>query len=287
MSTVGKNFEHNLSVKKVRYSLSNATITNCILNNQILRIYNGMYGWSSSNKRPLILNDGTVSTITSGECSPNNMFNMSCSYQSVYNENYNIILRLFRDPCIQDIEYQYYIGDGNHSWWFTNCYHIMDIYGITGNCKFWTDGRPNIPVSIYNNSGNYDTIYTEYENKIDILSFNSTSYYSNKIRMKIGPKSASDSSYMWISYIIPNLTKTLQSTTPITVNPLTYTDLINNVGIYLANYNGENWICFQGDGELHVTVQGGASKPELKFCNVSGDTDVHPISAQTTYIITP
>ncbi|MBR1735141.1 MAG: hypothetical protein IJ730_06865, partial [Alphaproteobacteria bacterium] len=47
------------------------------------------------------------------------------------------------------------------------------------------------------------------------------------------------------------------------------------------------WICFQGDGELHVTVQGGASKPELKFCNVSGDTDVHPISAQTTYIITP
>jgi hypothetical protein len=52
--------------------------------------------------------------------------------------------------------------------------------------------------------------------------------------------------------------KSLQSTTPITSDPITYTNLINNVGIYLANYSSENWICFQGDGELEVTVVGNA-----------------------------
>ena len=48
-NTNGLNFGHNLCVKKVKYALSNSTITNCILKNQIIRCYMGLYGQNQNN----------------------------------------------------------------------------------------------------------------------------------------------------------------------------------------------------------------------------------------------
>ncbi|MDR1235857.1 MAG: hypothetical protein LBJ96_02515, partial [Holosporaceae bacterium] len=56
-TTGGVNFGHNLSLYKVKYRISGATISSATLSNQILRCY-AHYGYGSSGVKAIILNDG-------------------------------------------------------------------------------------------------------------------------------------------------------------------------------------------------------------------------------------
>ena len=64
-SSGGKNFGHNLSVYKVRYTATNAFISDAVLTNQWLRDYIGQYGRSGSGYKQLILNTGALANYTS------------------------------------------------------------------------------------------------------------------------------------------------------------------------------------------------------------------------------
>jgi len=245
----GPNFERNLSVKKVRYLLSNATITNCVLKDQLLREYIHL----ENSSRSLILNDGTIAQKISGYDSPRATFGIP-EMSSTYRSDIIVALRKFRDSCMIDYSSDHslwyadsclglYFGDGSK--------HIMDIYGVTGNCIVYEDSNAGTTVGILASNGNYTEITGSGSNCWNTLTFNCSSYYSDRVRMLFRYTTCG----LWVSLIKNTQDKTLQSTTPITVNPITYQNLIENKGVYLANYNGEKWICFQGDGELEVTTK--------------------------------
>jgi hypothetical protein len=62
--TGGKNFGHNLSLYKVKYKLTNATISSTTtLSNQILRCY-ACYGYGSSGVKGIITNDDHMGSVT-------------------------------------------------------------------------------------------------------------------------------------------------------------------------------------------------------------------------------
>lgn len=77
-TTGGKNFGHNLGLKKLKYKLDNATISSATLTNQILRYYaHYTYGSSDIGRKTLILN-------TDGHC--------TSETNSAYEQ--------YTDPCI-------------------------------------------------------------------------------------------------------------------------------------------------------------------------------------------
>ena len=268
-SSQGANFSHNLSVKKVKYSLSNASITSCVLKNQILRDYYATYGRNVSSKKQLILNDNTLAKKSDSDTKA-----PYAPYETFGTDGYPLSITVgddndknvskFRDSCV--ISYGNYsvISMSN----FGDVAFSMEtpfervIHGVYPNFVVSFSDYGTNSCSYYASSGyiSSNAVREDYGQWSTQGTCSSSSGHSDQaVRLKF---SSSSNGGVYQYYVQNTVNKTLQNTeaTAITTNPIEYQDLIENKGIYLANYNGENWICFQGDGELHVTVQSRSSE---------------------------
>lgn len=301
-STQGKNFSHNLCVKKVRYSVSNAKISDCVLKQQIIRDYtSGLYGYSQSSLKPLILQDGSTSPKNSG-----GQYGIQAWYSSWANgtlvprgsTNYNTLCK-YRDPCVStSSETQtYYVGWG---WLGVGGTHKYPVYvvinGVSPNFVIaQATGNSGYVNCYYYTSSGYRSVITgasdaRWDNQY--LCTIPSGYSSSAIKLKFEDITNSGDGGFW-QYVVQNQNdKTLKNTeeNPIRSNPLTYSDLIANKGVYLAEYGGQKWICFQGDGELHVTV---STQNGIKFNNItsfkgeSNDYAFRPLLKTKTFYIEP
>jgi hypothetical protein len=125
-TTGGKNFGHNLSLYKVKYSISNATIS-ATLSNQILRCY-AHYGYGSTGLKAIILNGDLVGSVTDGDAEK------------------------YLDPCICTNEIARYNSSNSNSGWAwgdkaspvfaqIKAYDFFPTcYGLTKNAKFLMGG---------------------------------------------------------------------------------------------------------------------------------------------------
>lgn len=292
-STNGKNFGHNLCVKKVRYKLSDAKITNCVLKNQILRDYLGKYAHNlSATPKGLIFSDNSRATRNGqSSYSVRSTFSMTSDVTVYIGDNNDLNISKSRDSCIKPLSKYVYWGQSDSR----PAYRVNDdnslnveVAGISAPVDVNFDAHKIAATCFYYTSGNYDDFYRYSTNTNtsthawSLSTFSNPSGLENAIRLKF--TSYNSGSPLFQYYIKNSQDKILQnSDDPITINPINHPDLLANKGIYLADYEDEKWICFQGDGELHVTVQG--SNASLTLNGIS-DTISDIINSQTTYVIT-
>ncbi|MDR0677436.1 MAG: hypothetical protein LBF57_02040 [Holosporaceae bacterium] len=272
----GTNFYSNLSVKKVKYDLQVAEITNVSLTNQVLREYVGYYSYKVGNY--LYMSDGRR-TPWGGARYPQIM-GVPGGLISAGSPEW-ITICGFRDSCIKNL------SDGiqwqpESGYLVATCQpdqvtQILQIYGLSGSTvtfRLWAS----------------DQVF-KYMTSSGSLADNTT---RGKERTTIIFNDIQTSPYMYLElncqrlaqyYIVNHGIKTLQSTTPITEDPLTYDKLVKNEGIFLANYNNENWICFQGDGELHVTAKPSATS--IQYSTPTGEHITKLVSSGETITIDP
>ena len=293
----GKNFRANLSVKKVKYSLSNdATITNCILKNQIIRFYGGVYYMryysnpgnynGVTTTSPLILNDGTPdpeSNYTSAQ-KDNNAGGTGdydkCGWYTpkAYGTSGYVTdpYPLHRDSCFQFTSST--VGYYTNSWpWISN--FSVKIDGVK-NAYLIPNGNSGFANLAYVNSNGSQTklgISSNWQ-RCDISSYNTTD--TNYVEY-IDTTSGYSTNFRQL-YLQNKDDKILQG--KITSDPINYDKLAHNEGVYLSDYNGEKWICFQGDGELHVTAVAGCI---LQFNNVADDSNAYKIEKEEKFWIEP
>ncbi len=288
-SSNGQNFNHNLCVKKVKYHLSNASIVNCVLKKQITRDYVGMYGYNNSSLKPLILNDG-VTCKKGSAYSPYSMYSLTSTMTVSVGDSNELKIAKFRDSCVKANASFSYGALSSYPLIYTGTSYYgpyyISFYGVTPSFVLaMQSGCPTTLNCYYYSSSGYTSILSVSGcNWSSNYTCNTSSGYSSYVKFKIYDSSTTYG-YLHQIYVQNTKDKTLQSTTPITSNPITYSNLINNVGIYLANYNNENWICFQGDGELHVTVKSAAAST-IQFSNTTTYTSQQTVSSQTTYEFT-
>lgn len=286
-STKGANFSHNLCVKKVRYSLSNATITDIILKNQIIRSYVGLYGQGSTDK-VLILTNGAMA-VKNDAYLPYNTYNSISKGSITLGSQNDIYISRFQDSCIK-IQNSYYYKSPSYASGYQayNNYLTMYVYGIKPSFKYvsesgWGSGYW---FEYYTTSG-YVTgdAKSAHDCWGNVGTFSHNSAYNDYalLRTKVSSSGIALSQFYFNN---SSIEKTLQSTTPITSNPITYQNLIENKGIYLANYGGENWICFQGDGELHVTVQEKTNNSKWWYQQSNGSNSSQQTITGTSQTIT-
>ncbi|MBR1734462.1 MAG: hypothetical protein IJ730_03295, partial [Alphaproteobacteria bacterium] len=285
-SSQGLSFSHNLCVKKVRYDISGAKITSCTLKDQVVRDYIGQYGRFRGTCDPLIRSNGTVA----------GRYDSSAAYvPSTASEN---DYKYYRDSCIE-IEssgnpYRYR-SINSACYQLNSRYLYVNAWGIAPTSAYdvqvYLAAKKNIGFYSFGRDGSWNGIKgTGSQTGWRSDSVPSTYYTGVNERIRLEFSSVSSSEYDLFMYMIKTpQQKTLSSTTPITVDPLTYEDLTKNRGIYLANYGGQNWICFQGDGELTVQVQstsGGTKLFQLKNVSGSGSYNTY-INEQKTFYIQP
>lgn len=266
-SSHGKNFGANLSVYKVRYSLTNAAIVNCVLKKQVIRYYGGMYtkNYSSSGKKhPLILNDGVKETRTD-------------EYNRYRGSTVTDPYPEYKDTCLKFITAEFY----------PNCPVITNytalIYGARKVSKYMNiccNGTRS-----YYKTNNGEILLGQvsgYECPVfDLSSY--TSPYQNDLN----PRVEFRTTYRHGTFTI--LVQNYYDQTFIA--DISDDDLENNRGVGLKYLSSPintivagNWICFQGDGELEVTVTGGCG---LQFTNVTGETNWSKIDKTQTFFIDP
>ena len=114
----------------------------------------------------------------------------------------------------------------------------------------------------YNTSGSYVSLCSSKNTKYYCSPTNGYSYSPAAVRLKFvdSGDTYGDFLELFIQNTQPKELARDSSGNPIIVtsNPITYDPLIKNQGIYIydpQDGTNTNWICFQGDGELHVTVE--------------------------------
>ena len=150
----------------------------------------------------------------------------------------------------------------------------------------------------YNTSGSYVSLCSSKNTKYYCSPTNGYSYSPAAVRLKFvdSGDTYGDFLELFIQNTQPKELARDSSGNPIIVtsNPITYDPLIKNQGIYIYDpqtSDGSKWICFQGDGELHVEVeektdnskcwytQSDGSNSEEKTINSNFDTITIPSSA--------
>ncbi|MCR4555498.1 MAG: hypothetical protein K5766_01660 [Alphaproteobacteria bacterium] len=293
-STCGPNFGHNLSLYKVRYSCRNCHISSATLTNQWIRDYTGQYSrGADTNYKPLILSDGTLAKQSGSEAA--NTYNPAYTYglasgeyikgSEMYNNLVDIYLPRFRDPCYSvwniygiymDERFAEYRSNGGRG----NNYECRAL-GTQGNCLFCVLGK-NKRTYLYINPNESDTDYGN----------NKTAEHWSNYSLNL-PLNA-EVMFMRVGFVLQHylrngVNKTLQSTSPYSSMP---TGLSENEGIYLVNLDtnlsdkivaGE-YICFNGDGELSVTVTPvTAAESKIAFTNILNE---ETITEEKTYTFT-
>ncbi|MCR5225023.1 MAG: hypothetical protein K6C34_02975 [Alphaproteobacteria bacterium] len=244
-------FEHNLSPYKVKYAVENATVTACNLRRQVLRDYVGQYGRGYADCKPLILRSGTVATRPSEShayhIGTNFGYNGSVSVQS--SKDFSIRVHEFMDPCVSLLNSPVYGIAGHFSEYSAgiNKYLISGLnhenvraYALTMN---WSVTRGN-ETRTYSSAtgwqwywfhvGYFDSL-SETEN--NTVTFDTTDQ-ANFLEMYLC--NAENRNLNYDDPKLDNIHKTL----------CTNTNIFDNEGVYLLN----NWICFNGDAKLEVTV---------------------------------
>jgi hypothetical protein len=225
-SSGGKNFKHNLTPYKIRYSLNaDAQIADIVLKKQVLRNYSGRYSACESKKLingvygcdSCIIGNTTIYGIISGEFYLGAYGYWDVSQRGCDGEYY-FLKNIggendYRDKAIVAIQGCEDVGGV-----------VMRWGKITGGCCFH-----------------------QY-------------YYKNNDE----------------KYFISNITDE---------------DISYNRGVGLRTLSGKlgddviagNYIVFQGDGELEVTI----SSSSLKFLNVADDSALHAIKEDETFFVEP
>jgi hypothetical protein len=286
-STNGVNFGHNLSRYKVRYSLTGAAITNCVLRNQVIRHYMGHYGHGNATIKPLIINTGVLGVkqdggtympiVLGGDTTDLNQIALSYAY---------------RDSCISDKVSAYRYNkdsmgaygmvvqgiDGNYIFcipgvsngiffvvlWYSYTYHFYH----SSDDSVWTDDgvfTPN-PDRVWTNRGQLTSdsgdLYVKHTSSTSGNNNNNYQYYMVNSDDKL---------------FIPNITEE---------------DITHNRGVGLqtlpedrsTEIKAGNYIVFQGDGELHVTVEPVSQITRVKPDGVEATTN---IAGNQTITISP
>lgn len=288
-SSNGINFGHNLSIKKVKYFLENAVITNCYLNRQIIRSYNGNYGLDKPSIKPLIINNGILASRGTSSSNAYSTYwtaptiKQNGNFTSDSEEGQHIAR--FMDSCfiMSSAPYWAIYSNGLNVRYIQNPNLYIKIYGIPDDYKF-----SNIQLAV-NGHGTRTIQYLTSSNNYNSLSF--SGYCCWKLSGILNYNSVAVDSVEFIissneiyQVYVLNKNKKFFISALKNVDPLTYDDLVKNKGIYLINYNGEDWICFQGDGELEVSVTAGCG---LQFHNVSSNTSLHEIKETQTFYVEP
>ncbi|MCR5225060.1 MAG: hypothetical protein K6C34_03165 [Alphaproteobacteria bacterium] len=271
-STQGINFGGNLSKKKVKYKLENAKITACNLKGQVLRDYAGQYGRELSHVRPLILNDGTPA-----KRSGTNPYTVYETFGITGSGNLNSVSGLrdkvqkFMDPCMSIANNPYYSnakerGEYNEQ---TLQYVVNGLaetrYYLYFYCAILTDNNNNLNITHYLYDSFFGNIYENY--------FTSDSVYNGWRWRELESDSYWNRTNSGITHNLVSITSSVDSRklgTYIYIGPNkrfaviklgTNTDIYQNACVFLEN----NWICFNGDGTLEVTVESTGNNSVVTF----------------------
>lgn len=253
-SSRGKNFGNNLSKYKVRYLSEDTKIVSATISSQLLRDYGSQYNRDNRGYKQLILNNGMLAKNTQSDPRYTSPYTFGSS-AIADPEKY---ISYFRDSCISLISYVAFAHESGAPE-FRDGDVCWKTYGVSGNIRtyflhwFW-----------YSYSNTAHGLYTCSRN----------SNYEGNCLLQM--------------YIKNDVEKTL----------IPECNIEKNEGIDLLYTNGlnsipeGNYICFQGDGELHVTVKSIASAiGTIKYtkADVSGidSYSVTTSDSYTTFTIDP
>ena len=290
--THGQNFGGNLSVKKVKYLLQNsAEIMSIELKNQILRDYTGCYGYgeygSSGSVKQLILNDGTSASKCSNSRTPNPYCTspkLTASGEFFPGSSQANSIARFRDSCISILNSPYFTSWENAltAFYFKNSSTRisvnMRVYGLKSesgilNFKLGiaSENRPKITYVDASNSEKVSNPFAWY-----VSGTKSYSVSNEYVDINV------EDYKFYESFFLNSNVKSLKGT--IDSDPVSNNNLITNKGIYLydpKDGTNQKWICFQGDGQLEVTVK--YSPSTIQFSNTSIYTAQQTVGSRTTY----
>jgi hypothetical protein len=277
-STNGVNFGHNLSKYKVRYSLTGTAITNCLLRNQVIRHYMGHYGCNNPNIKPLIINTGVLGLKqTGGTYLPIVLGNGGSNMGDTTDPTQIALSNAYRDSCVSDnaSTFRYNFLNGASYGMVTvssNENYTFRVPGVPSGTLF-TSLWCEFNYHFYHSSNNSDWIDD------GLVGVNTA-----RIWVNLGQKT-SDSGVLWTKitpcnniyqyYLVNSDDKTF-------IPNITDEDVELNRGVGLQtlseNLSTEiktgNYIVFQGDGELHVTIEPVSQIAHVKPDGVEAITNI-------------
>ena len=265
----GKNFRANMSPYKVKYNLVNGEITSATLKDQVLR-----FNWSGINRcddenilSSLILNNGRKIN------KPLDLTNLGYSVvDSIYvTENILNNMNLFNDVCcnttIQTTASIKISNNAQDNHWLLTSDNtlLLKAYGIeTGNwyASIYSGYTSKVlSVGVETSSGYYDPNLSYYWNWLHVLTSTINSAYTKYTNLKISGMSGKGETPLYAIYLKNSKNKTLSSTSQVTSSSILDEHMSQNLYIDLYklsspinNIPAGDWICFQGDGELHVKI---------------------------------
>jgi len=281
LSTLGKNFAHNLSKYKIRYTLQDAKITNATLTKQFIRHY-GCHFNRGEDGKALIINDGRQGVQLRASdwgryvyCYP--------GYASSPNQSADKIL-LTSDSCLSMTGSE--IWSGFNGWGFADL-DIDATFGLPGINKpfvFWSYGGWRTDQKHYiGDKQKY---------------INTSTYYLDSITVDDSVSTLDSEIYVRASvnqFFIENLNdKSLLDTALDTTGR--YDEAIQqNEGIALQHLSSDlsdkivagDYICFQGDGELTVTVEPTDLGSSFSYLDAQKSNISMEINNTQTVIISP
>jgi hypothetical protein len=256
-STNGVNFGHNLSKYKVRYSLNNSVITNCVLKNQVIRHYMGHYGCNAPNIKPLIINTGVLGNKQTGGTYMPIVLGTSLPACDTTDLEQVAWLSAYRDSCITDnaSACRYNLSDG--------IAYGMVIEGVDRNYIFSIPGVSTGTLFAVLLTGTYDFYHSS--NGSDWIDDGSVKLNSGWEWTGRG-QLTSESDILYVKLTVNNNIYQyylVNAEDKLFIPNITEEDITNNRGVGLQTLSGKlsdqitagNYIVFQGDGELHVTVE--------------------------------
>ena len=265
--TGGANFGKNLCVKKVLYNLSNAVITKCELYDQQIRFL------------PYYHRQRSIKIYSDGNSYDNTTLGTLSSHKKCADTCINFLHAML--PC----ENNYGVYATNNS----STTILFDVYGVTGKCKLFVDGWSGVNIGLCTDldSGRYYEYSHGQTNGWKNYMFDCDSYSPDKIMIRVLKNTSGGDCMFWTFNIInSNKVTTIpedEIPTEIEDNPFNHDELTKNKGIYLMKWNGENWICFQGDGELHVEVAEDPVTGYIKHLNKDQEQTQTEVTGNSTY----
>lgn len=159
----------------------------------------------------------------------------------------------------------------------------MKIYGAAASSLI-TGYTASTYVYYWNSAGSSTLLYTITSNggqstiKRHTCNFyNFTDTLGNYIKFQLTPYGSDIKTGVQSFYIENNSIKNF-------IPNISDSDILYNKGVGLQKNGTQDWICFQGDGELYVTISAGAA---LTFSGVTGDSALHKITRTKTFYVEP
>lgn len=277
-------FGRNLSPYKVKYKLENAKITACTLKKQVLRDYCGQYGRDQTDVKPLILRSGMTATR-----SDYGAFNAQLSYGITGNlplyssPVYSQAIHEAMDPCVSIINSPVCDLVATRVEYMLHNYVIYQVNGIAGNqavCLYSASCnrecfRGGGPITRHG-----EGTYLDWCWKCDTMSPSSTTRTVDGIAVDDNNFVVKGTTWNYLETYFLNATSTSDETGYKELNK--DTNPTKNSGIYLLN----NWICFNGDGILDVTVEPESNSGYITFYDDNRLTSSSITVKGKTYVIT-